>query len=100
MIVCAALVDILQILVSTLVTIPLIGFAIVFTINPLITFVASMVFGIWGSHLGMSLLSPKRALGFSGTILLELIPIFDDLPGWTVYIAYTVFREWRRKTDI
>lgn len=100
MIACAVFVDLAQFLITLLAAIPLVGIIIVAVINPIISFAASMIFGIWCSHLGMSLMNGKRVLGFLGTLGAEVIPFIDSFPWWTCLIAYTVITEWRRETDI
>ena len=96
----AGLIDGLQFLVSLLGFVPFVGFAIVAIVNPLISFLAFMLFGIWFSHLNVSQMSPERALGTLATLLFEVVPIFDALPLWAARIAYTVIAEWKTKTDI
>lgn len=100
MIVVAFVIDCIQALVTLLAAVPFIGFAIVAAVNFLISFVTAMLFGIWCSHMGVSLLSAKRSLGFLSTIVGESIPFVDGMFWWTIFISYTVITEWRRKTDI
>ena len=71
-----------------------------FILDSFITVIAAFIFGIWFSHVGVSLMHPKRVLGFLGTILGELIPGIDAIPFWTFNIATTVIREWRSPADI
>src|SRR5260221_107679 len=71
--------------------IPLVGWIIA----PVLGFVAAMIFGIWCSHLGVSLMSPKRVFGFLGTAGVEFVPFVDSMWWWTIFIAYTVITEWR-----
>src|SRR3990167_1202232 len=81
MIAVALLIDGLQFLL----TIIIIGFLI----NPIISIMATMLFGIWMSHHGVSMMSSKYALRFLGTIVGETI--LGTLPIWTVTVAVTVF---------
>lgn len=65
-----------------------------FILDSLVSFIASIIYGIWFSHHDISLMGPDRALGFLGTILGELVPGVNALPFFTFYITSTVIREW------
>src|SRR4051812_2786605 len=88
MIAFAALFDLIQFFVNFLAIIPVIGIVLVAILGPFISFIASISFGIWCSHLGVSLLDSKRSLGFLGTIVGEFVPVIDSAPFWTCLIAY------------
>ncbi|PIR84180.1 hypothetical protein COU18_00285 [Candidatus Kaiserbacteria bacterium CG10_big_fil_rev_8_21_14_0_10_51_14] len=76
--------------------IPFIGFLIA----PVMSIFAALLFGIWFSHNDVSMMDPKRVLGFGGTILGEVMPIVNVIPFWTGNITYTVIQEWRRPSEI
>lgn len=59
-----------------------------FLVNPFISICATMLFGIWLSHLGVSMMAPKRVGRFLGTIVGETV--FGTLPIWTFSIVFTV----------
>lgn len=71
-----------------------------FILDSVISVIAGIMFGIWFSSVGMSMMNPDRALGFIGTFLIELIPGFDALPVWTLKIGQTVISEWRSPEEI
>lgn len=93
MIACAALVDGIQFL---LVLIPFIGWVL----GWFLTIIAAFLFGIWFSHHGVSMMSPKRILGFGGTLLGEILPFINGAPFWTSLVVYTVINEWRSPEEI
>ena len=80
MIAVAAVIDGIQFLLTLI----LIGFLV----NPIISLVATMLFGIWLSHNGVSMMAPKYAARFLLTILGETV--FGTLPIWTFSIAFIV----------
>ena len=84
MIAVALLIDGLQILLDLV----LIGFLL----DPLLDILATIIFAIWFSHHGQSVMSAKRAGGFLVTVVAELVPGFDAIPMWTFFVAYTVIK--------
>jgi hypothetical protein len=74
--------------------IPFIGWIL----SSFISIFATFTFGIWCSHLKMSLLDSKRALGFLGTLVGETVPFINGMWWWTILITYTVLSEWGRKS--
>jgi hypothetical protein len=93
MILFAFVIDAIQ---FALTLIPFVGWVFALIVG----FLAAMIFGIWCSHLGISLMDSKRSFGFLGTILGELVPFINGMWWWTVFISYTVITERRGKTDI
>ena len=79
-----------------LIIIPVVGWILAWTLST----VAPMVFGVWFSHDDVSLMHPDRVLGFLGTIAGEQIPVFDGIPFFTSFVAYTVIKEWRTPIEI
>ena len=49
---------------------------------------AFMTFWLWFKINGLSFSKPKNLLSFFGGSVIELIPILNILPGWTVMILY------------
>lgn len=96
LIIAAVLVDLTQFFVTFLALIPFIGFVLVFAVNIIISACAFIIFGIWFSHLGLSLLESRRALGTLGTILGETVPFVNSMLWWTCLITYIVISEWRK----
>lgn len=82
MIVAALCIDIMQALLS----LTLFGMFV----TPIITGIAVIMFGIWFSHHGMSMLEPRRILAYGATTLVELSP-FGFLPVWTLSVSLTLF---------
>jgi hypothetical protein len=84
MIIVALCVDAAQVILTAL--------AIGAVLGPLITIVAWFGFWVWFLILGVSFVSnPKKLLTMGTAGLVEVIPIFDALPLFTVGIAATVF---------
>jgi len=81
MIAVALLIDGIQFLLTLIYFIGLI-------INPFISICATMIFGIWLSHLGVSMMAPKRVGRFLGTIVGETV--LGSIPIWTFSIVLTV----------
>ncbi len=96
LIVAATLVDLAQFFATFLALIPFIGFVIVFAANTLISVCALIFFGICFSHVGVSLLDSRRALGTLGTILGEAVPFINSMLWWTCLVSYIVITEWRK----
>jgi len=80
MIATAVLIDSVQFFLSIII--------IGLVINPVISFVAMLLFGLWLSHNGLSVLSPKYAARFLFTFIGEVALGF--LPIWTVTIVFIV----------
>lgn len=74
--------------IQALLTFILIGFLV----NPVISVCAAMVFGIWFSHHGMSMMSPKNIAPFLGTMLGEFTPVINAFPVWTGFVIFKVIR--------
>jgi hypothetical protein len=58
---------------------------------------AAMIFGMWFSHYGVSVVQ-KRPLGFFGTVLAKFIPFIDLIPFWTYFVVTTI-RQSRTEND-
>ena len=70
-----------------------------FFVNPIIDVCVAMMFGIWFSHHGVSMMSAKNIAPFLGTIVGEFLPFISALPLWTFYIIFALIRN-RVKTTV
>lgn len=61
-------------------------------IDSIIDIFATLLFSIWFSHHGTSLIK-KSPLGFFGTIIGEFIPFVDMAPLWSFYVWRTIRTE-------
>ncbi len=52
--------------------------------NPFFDLIIGMSFGLYLQMRGESLTKPSRAFGLLGTFLLEMVPLIDDLPLWSL----------------
>ena len=68
--------------------------------SPVIDFVAAMVFGMWFSANGVSLMSHKRFLGFAATIVVEFFPFINSLPAWTGFIVYSIIKNRAKAAQV
>lgn len=60
-------------------------------VTPFITACAGIMFALWFSHHGITMMDPKRALAYGATLLGEVIPPFNMLPIWTLSVCLTLF---------
>ena len=60
---------------------------------------AGIIFVMWFSHYGVSVMHPSRVGWFLGTAGIELTPL-SALPVWTFTITKLVLREWRSSEEI
>jgi len=88
----AVITDILQSLVDLLVFIPAVGIILSFVLGVIIDISAMIIFGMWFSILGVSLVG-RYPLGFLGTSILEIIPLLNILPGWTMFVTLIIIEE-------
>ena len=88
----AVSVDALQALLGLLAFIPFVGIPLAFLLQQLVNISALFLFGIWFSSMGISLIK-KRPLGFMGTTVLELVPMLNAVPAWSMFVATTVWKE-------
>lgn len=82
MIVVALLVDAIQALLDILV--------IGFVLNWLIDAAAGFGFYLWFKLHGVHFNSSKRIASFWGGLIIELIPIVNMLPGWTLAVVLVI----------
>ena len=82
MIVVAGIFDLLQVLLLPTVIGPVI-----------IMIVAYIIFAIWFSHHDMSILDPRRALRWLGSLVGEGVIGIDGLPFLSATVAYTAFEK-------
>jgi hypothetical protein len=84
MILCALCVDGAQAILTFL----LIGFFL----NPIIDIFVAILFAMWFSHHGVSMMSTKNIGPFLATVVAEFIPGISALPVWTGGVALTIMR--------
>lgn len=75
-------------LVQLLLTLLFVGAAL----NPIIDLMAMGVFWLMLYHHGQKVLS-RRAFSFVGSAIVELIPVIDAIPVWTIFAIYTVMKD-------
>lgn len=61
-------------------------------LNPIIDIMVAMLFSMWFSHHGVSMMSLKNIGPFLGTVVAEFIPVISALPIWTGGIMLTIAR--------
>ena len=61
-----------------------------FLVNWIITIWATLTFGTWMALRGVSPLKARRGATWGVSILIEIIPILQVLPGWTISAITTV----------
>ena len=87
MVAVAILFDAIQVGADLMHAIPIVGnaSAVIFTI--LLDIWAYLTFWFWFKIHGVSFMNPKRALALNGGLLIELIPIINALPAWTLAVV-------------
>ena len=55
------------------------------------------VFGIYLFMRGEKVITSKRALGFFGVSIIEILPFINILPGWTTYGFYSAIISLKNK---
>lgn len=78
----AAIIDLIQIL-SDLLVIGLI-------LDPIISIMATIVFGVWLSHYNIWIFSGKRGWAGWTTLFVEITPLLDAIPGWIAFTSYII----------
>lgn len=79
----AALFDLVQFFLNW---IPFLGWIL----TSLLGVVAWLTFLLWFKMHGVDFVKPSRALTLGGGFLIELIPIVNDLPAWTVAVLILI----------
>ena len=87
MVAVALLFDAVQVGADLMHAIPLVGnaSAVIFTV--LLDIWAYLTFWFWFKIHGVSFMNPKRAMALNGGLLIELIPIVNALPAWTLAVV-------------
>lgn len=75
--------DVFQLIIEI---IPLVGQIL----SLFITLFAFLTFYVWFKIKGRSFASPKRAMAMGAGVIIEIIPILNILPGWTVAVLFLV----------
>ncbi|MBI2030835.1 hypothetical protein HYT05_04395 [Candidatus Kaiserbacteria bacterium] len=88
----AILIDGLQFLITLFALLPAIGPVLSFTLGFVVSVLSIFLYGIWFSHLNVSL-TTRYPLGFLATIVLEFIPVVSTSPGWTWFVVKTIAQE-------
>jgi len=70
--------------------IPIVGNIFVAVANWIISVLALFVFWFWFFINGVRFNSPKRMLTMGGSFIIELIPILDMLPAWTLAVVLII----------
>lgn len=92
LIIVAVLIDGLQFLITLFALLPVVGPVLSFTLGFVVSVLSIFLFGIWFSHLNVSL-TTRYPLGFLATIVLEFIPVVSTSPGWTWFVVKTIAQE-------
>jgi len=90
MIVVAVLFDLAGIVFDLLHFIPAVGNVAAIILTTLLDILAWLVFYVWFKMNGVSFANPKRALSLNGGFILELIPILNALPAWTLAVVLII----------
>lgn len=90
MVVVALVFDLFQLLLDLLHILVGPGTIIAAITTGLLSFVAWLTFYIWFKTKGMSFTSPKRILTMGGGFLIELIPVLNVLPAWTLAVIILI----------
>lgn len=84
MIIVAVIFDLLGLLLNLLHLIPVVGNVVAFVSVSVLSIVAWMTLYIWFKTKGVSFNTSRRMLSLGGGFLVELIPILNALPAWTL----------------
>ncbi|MEK7390641.1 MAG: hypothetical protein AAB635_00710 [Patescibacteria group bacterium] len=79
--------DLIQALFDLLHLIPVIGNVIATVITALLSVVAWLTFYVWFKMHGVHFNSAKRAITMGAGFLIELMPILNILPAWTLAVV-------------
>ena len=66
-------------------------------LSPLVSIPAFLTFYIWFKIYGRNFMTPKRALAMGAGVIIEMIPILNILPGWTVAVLFLIGLEKAEK---
>jgi len=69
-------------------------------ISVMVTIIALPTFYLWFKIYGRSFMSPKKVMALGCGTIIELIPILNILPGWTVAVIFLVGIERAEKAAI
>ena len=82
--------DLLQVGVNLLHGIPILGNIAALLGGFLVTIWAWLTFYLWFKLNGVGFLNPKRAFALNGGFLIELIPVVNALPAWTLAVSLLI----------
>ena len=86
MIAVALFYDVAQAEVNLLHTVPFVGNTIAWLGTTIIDLYAFLTFFVWFKVKGVSFANPKRGLTMAGATLVELIPVLNTVPAWTLAV--------------
>ena len=89
----AAVIDFVQFLLTF---VPIVGWVA----SSLLSICTWLLFGMWFSHLNVSLFDSQRILGTGGAMLGEALPFFNGFPWWTFRIVVAVKYEWWKESAV
>lgn len=93
MIAAAFVIDFFQFVVTAgLAWLPIIGWLAAPAVDISISIVAACLFALWFYYKEVRFLGRISALG---AIVVEVLPFFNNLPGWTLGVGWTVLMSWR-----
>lgn len=87
MVAVAILFDAIQVGADLMHAIPIVGNASAIMFTVLLDIWAYLTFWFWFKIHGVSFMNPKRALALNGGLLIELIPVINALPAWTLAVV-------------
>jgi|GEM_PF-2901203 len=78
--------DFMQIKVSLMHTLPFVGNVIAWLGTTIIDLYALLTFFVWFKVHDVSFANPKRGLTMAGALIVELVPILNAVPAWTLAV--------------
>lgn len=86
----AVMFDLAGLVLNLIGLIPIIGQLIAWPVSILVNIVGIIVFAVWYFLLGFGWTNPKRLAAMFGGGLIELIPVLNALPGFTLAAIVTI----------
>lgn len=71
------------------------GWIIIWLVNVIVW----STFYIWFKVKGVSFSTSRRALSLGGGLLIEMIPIIDILPAWTMAVVLIIRSSWKEDKE-
>ncbi len=93
MVAAAFTIDIVQLVVTAgLVWIPIVGAIASFVIDMGISVMATCLFALWFYYKDVRFLG---RIGSVAAVIGEAVPFFNNFPGWTIGVGWTILMSWR-----